>query len=432
MLGFICYNSLKKIRGKRGCFMESISAKDRAILRQTAAKQAELAHTPKNLQHIEEWKAHNDFRGQRPMIHLELWTFQQELIEPLLRCEGEAAREIERSLICSFANQELLDDDKITPNYVPVGWHTHFIPFGLEENVTRIDGGLGHHFDPVIEDLEEDWGKLNPSRWGVDRPATLAHKARLEELLGDILPVKLTMNCLYSVPTQKLVHLMGMETLLVSLYDYPELFLQLMERYADDTIAHYRWLEQEGLLLPTAGDESLGQGTLCYTTELPASAEAAGRSLTTKDVWGFMDSQETVGVSPAMFEEFIFPAYHRIAEQYGLLSYGCCEPVHSIWDSCISKLDHLRKVSISPWCDEDFMGERLQGRRCIYQRKPSPNLLGVDKVLDEEAVQAHIRKTMQAARGCTVELTQRDVYTIHNNPAKARRYVELLREESTR
>lgn len=40
-----------------------------------------------------------------------------------------------------------------------------------------------------------------------------------------------------------------------------------------------------------------------------------------------MDFQETVGISLEMFEEFIFPCYKKISESYGLLSYGCCEPV---------------------------------------------------------------------------------------------------------
>ena len=82
-----------------------------------------------------------------------------------------------------------------------------------------------------------------------------------------------------------------------------------------------------------------------------------------------MDTQETVGLSPKMYEEFIFSCYKKIASQYGLLSYGCCEPAHPIWDNCISKLDNLRKVSISPWCDEEFMGERLRDRKNVISAK---------------------------------------------------------------
>ena len=140
-----------------------------------------------------------------------------------------------------------------------------------------------------------------------------------------------------------------------------------------------------------------------------------------------MDSQESVGLSPEMYHEFVFPCYRRIAEAYGLLSYGCCEPVHPIWDD-VKTLHNLRKVSISPWCNEEIMGERLRGQRVIYQRKPSPNFLGVGKTLDEEAVREHITTTLKAAQGCKLEITQRDVYTIANDVDKVRRYVAIIRD----
>lgn len=146
-------------------------------------------------------------------------------------------------------------------------------------------------------------------------------------------------------------------------------------------------------------------------------------------VWGFMDSQETVSISPEMFEEFIFPCYKKISESFGLLSYGCCEPVDPIWENCISRLENLRKVSISPWCNEAYMGERLRGSKIIYHRKPSPNYLGTGTLLDEEAFRTHIRESLQAARGCEMEITQRDVYTINKDISKAKRYVDIIKEE---
>lgn len=75
------------------------------------------------------------------------------------------------------------------------------------------------------------------------------------------------------------------------------------------------------------------------------------------------------------------------------------------------------------------MGERLRGSKVIYHRKPSPNFLGVDETLNEEAFREHIRKSLSAARGCKMEITQRDVYTIHHNIPKARRFVEIIRQE---
>ncbi|MDL2293330.1 hypothetical protein LJC60_01715 [Ruminococcaceae bacterium OttesenSCG-928-D13] len=76
-----------------------------------------------------------------------------------------------------------------------------------------------------------------------------------------------------------------------------------------------------------------------------------------------------------MYAEFVFPYYERIAQVYGRLSYGCCEPVDPVWDM-VSRLPNLRKISISPWCNEEKMGEALRGSSIIYHRKPSPTSLG--------------------------------------------------------
>mgnify|MGYP006955472532 CR=1 FL=1 len=93
-----------------------ISAKDREILREVANKQHELSQAEKNLKRIEEWYAHNSLKGERPMIHLEMWTFAQEILPQRLRCDGEFAREVETNLYCNFLNQELFDDDRVTPH----------------------------------------------------------------------------------------------------------------------------------------------------------------------------------------------------------------------------------------------------------------------------------------------------------------------------
>ena len=409
-----------------------VSTQERQILRELAKKQAFYANQECNLKRREEWYRHNEQQGERPLVHLEMGTFEQEILPERMRCTGEFARQIERTLYGNFLNQELFGDDRVTPDYYGMGYDSFFTLFGLPVKVEGArdaagNASVGHHFIPQIQDLEEDWDKLGETQFGVNPQDSLERKAALEEVLGDILPVRLEGSCLYSVPTQMVVHLMSMETMMFSMYDYPELFKEMMERIADDTLAYYRLLEREGLILPTTGGGFLGQGSWCYNHTLP-QGKAPG-SYTTGDVWGFMDSQETVGISPEMFEEFIFPCYKKISESFGLLSYGCCEPVDPVWDNCISKLANLRKVSISPWCNEEYMGERLRGSKIIFHRKPSPNYLGTGTTLDEEAFRSHIRKSLRAARGCSMEITQRDVYTINRDVKKAKRYVDIIKEE---
>jgi hypothetical protein len=98
----------------------------------------------------------------------------------------------------------------------------------------------------------------------------------------------------------------------------------------------------------------------------------------------------------------------------------------------IRVLPNLKKVSISQWTDEAFMGEALRGTQIVYSRKPNPNFLSVDEVLDEEAWAAHIQKSLEAARGCSVELLVRDVYTLHHNLDNARRAASIAPEQIDR
>lgn len=74
------------------------------------------------------------------------------------------------------------------------------------------------------------------------------------------------------------------------------------------------------------------------------------------------------------------------------------------------------------------MGEQLRGAQIAYLRKPSPNFLGVGTILEEEEVRKHFRRTARAASGCSLELIQRDVYTINHDVGKVKRYVQLIRE----
>lgn len=405
--------------------MNAITKQDVTILRELAKRQYEAATGPKMLALAERWVRHNDLRETEPMFVVESWTFQQEIPLESQRCESEAAREVERTLLTTLANHRWIPDDRVVPPVFCVGIPARFKPFGLEVKRQELAGSVGHQFVHQLQDLEEDFHLLGPSTWespGMD--TVLARKAWLEELFGDILPVELVGHGLYAVPTQDIVHIMGMENMMVGMLDAPELFHAMMERLTDDYVAFHKWLETEGLLLPTVSHGGVGNGTFAYTTRLPAEGP-----VTVGQVWGFMDSQETVGISPASFETFIFPYYKKIAERYGLLSYGCCEPVDAIYDNCLAKLDNLAKLSISPWCNEAFMGERLRGTGTIYHRKPSPNFLGVGTELDEAGWRAHLRQTLAAARGCKLEITQRDVYTVAYNLPKIARFVEIAREE---
>lgn len=61
-----------------------------------------------------------------------------------------------------------------------------------------------------------------------------------------------------------------------------------------------------------------------------------------------------------------------VCEKFGLIYYGCCEPVHDRWERIIAAIPHIRAVSISPWCNQVKMAE-IAGQSVVFSRKPPPD-----------------------------------------------------------
>jgi hypothetical protein len=144
-------------------------------------------------------------------------------------------------------------------------------------------------------------------------------------------------------------------------------------------------------------------------------------------MWGFGESQETVGISPEMFEEFIFPYQLPVLDRFGLNCYGCCEPLDTRWHIVV-KVPRLRRVSVSPWADLAQMAERL-GDRYILSMKPNPADLALP-VFDEGRIRDDIRRALRVTRDCCVEVIMKDNHTIGGDPNRVIRWVQIVREEA--
>jgi hypothetical protein len=353
-------------------------------------------------------------------------------ILPPLKCTDPATQAIERQLLTTISVHELIDDDKVAGAEFIVPFEISFSLFNLtrQREFSKDSKGrtLGYHDKPFLTGLEGGLPDLPPSAYGVNFEKTHAARDLAEDLIGDILPVKIKNQsmCWRLGLTMHLIELMGMENLFLALMDTPDEVKKLVDRIADELIQCLRWQESEGLLTLNNGNDYAGAGSYGFSDELPA-ADFSGKGVRLCDQWGNLNSQETVGVSPDVYKEVFFPAYERIAALFGLVYYGCCEPVHEIWKPCLSSLPNLRKVSISPWCNEEMMGEVLRGSKIIYSRKPNPVFLGVDGAFDEAVYAEHIRKTLKAAAGCPLELIHRDIYTLSGDRQKAGRAVKLIR-----
>lgn len=425
----VCADDEMKTGGEESMDMRC-SAKDRERLRELARRQAEIAASDRMKGTIKAWEKHGRLDGDaRPMVTMDFSTFYGDILSAYAQCEGEYARAIEKKFLMWLLPHQLFHDDTIVTPYMRF-YHRHtFIPFGIpvQEKVLKGSAGeLGHHFTARLTDIHEDFHLLKPSVIELAPKETAQKEADVyNELCGDLLPARICVDGLRSTPLRDIVHIMSMEDMYLSMFDSPEDFSAALDMLANDYLAYFDRLGHEGYLQAMTREEIISQKSYAFTELLPSDK---ARYLST-DVWGFMDAQEATGISPEIFDELVFPAYLKVSRAFGRMTFGCCEAAHPFWERSLSRLTNLGKLSISPWCDEERIGEALRGTHIVYHRKPTPNLLCIGEALDEEAVRAHFRRTVAASRGCPLEIVQRDVYRIHGTAEKVRRYVEIIREE---
>jgi hypothetical protein len=293
----------------------------------------------------------------------------------------------------------------------------------------------GYRFAHPVKDLAAGGALdfIQPCQYAVDREGTRAELDFARELLGESLEIRVGCGGFgFGNLSFQALRLMGTEVMFQSLRDCPDQFHRLMRMAVDESLARARWAEAEGLLTLNNGHHCTCGTCYNYTTRLPGAGHVPGR-VRLRDLWMGMDAQETVGLSPAQFREFFYPYYAELAREHGLVYFGCCEPLDTVWDS-LGGLPGLRAASVSRWADEARMAKLLAGTGIVYSRKPDPNLLGVDVRLDEKAWRREIARTLAvtAPAGVPAELVIRDVYTLHGDLGKARRAVALAREEVDR
>jgi len=322
---------------------------------------------------------------------------------------------------------QMKDDYTIQPYfYIP---HVHDeISWGLKE--TRIGGEDGGAFtwrSPLKS--WDDVEKLHFPEIKVDYEATANLKAIAGQILGDILPVRTKTLWWWSLGmTRLLAEFRGLQQIMFDMLDDPDLLHKVMSILRDGTMSMLDQLENNGLLGPNSDGTYVGSGGLGWTNDLPPADSSNGK-VRCADMWGFAESQETVGISADMFAEFVAPYQVPILERFGLNCYGCCEPLDKRWH-VVKQMPNLRRVSVSPWADKQKMAEQLEDKY-IYSLKPSPTDLAM-ATFDEEYVRAGLRGALQITKECRVELIMKDNHTIGNDPQRVIRWVQIAREEADR
>lgn len=410
---------------------------DRQILRELAQEKMAVANLPIMEERRRLWKKQKRLEAERPMVLLESFGLGDEfLTESELRCQEDWARNIERNLRQELRHHKIVNDDSVVDPYLSINWRVEIGDYGVEVKTERgvdIEGRtLGFHWEPPLKNLKEDINKLHPRTLSLNRQKTLAYKTFLEEVFAGILPIRIHGSFWWSMGiTHDAILLLGLDRFMLLMYDQPESLHQLLSFLTEENRRLAKWLEAEGVLSLNNDNDYIGSGSRGFTDLLPQPDWKEGMPVRLKDLWGLLESQETVGISPAMFAEFILPYYISLSEEFGLVYYGCCEAVHDRWEY-VRQLKNLRAVSISPWCKQEVMAEALQNNY-VFSRKPAPALISTS-AFDEEAIRKEIRTTLSLVRryNLQAELIMKDLHTVNHKIERTGRWVTICREEIDR
>lgn len=400
-------------------------------LRQLAKQVADISHRPEMTQKAILWQRHNDLETDTPLVFIDPENGWNEIIPASeLKSKDPLARVWEMHLRKQIYWAEHLKDDKVIEacfdvpySYSDTGWG---VP--LQKIHSASDQG-SYLVKQVIEDYEEDFAKIHYPEIIMDWNESARLLELGHEIFDGILEVRQKGTWWWTLGMSwDYVNLRGLEDFMCDFLVEPEWMSRVFKMLADGVISKLDFLEKNGLLPDNTGATYVGSGGFGYTKQI-GQTRLPGQPVTTRDMWGFVESQETVAVNPAQYNEIIFPHHKRVAERFGLNCYGCCEPYDPRW-KYIRQLPRLRRISCSPWSDWRTIPDLL-GKLYISSVKPSPTPLSTP-VLNEAVVRADCRRAVTESYGGICEFIMKDNHTLGNNPLNATRWVEIMREEIAR
>ncbi len=385
---------------------------EKKYLRELAGRYAEIAHSKVMDERREKWRIHNRLETRTFPFHIEdNGTFFKDLM-PNMKCEDEANRDLEFRLVHLITTFEKINDDRILPDRFVVSWARNLTSWCPELSIKRADSGAGkirgYESNKPIKDLDKDLNKYKKRTMTIDREKTHQKAESIREIFDGLLPVEIgNPGSLYSDGfTNKAVHLLGMQELFLQMAVNPEGVHRLYDIIVEDILALGQQEEDEHLLtLNTDGNQGYCSGSSQYTDEIPHREVTPETPLRSDERYGYLESQESTGISPDMFNEFVMPHSLKLAKKFKLMKWGCCEPAHDIIEH-LQKLNGLRKVSVTPWCDQEKLATRCH-KDIIWCRKPVPLKLCSEK-FDPNELREHLQETLDIGKDFFVEFVFRD------------------------
>ncbi len=402
--------------------MSSSSRKDIDIVRDLAGQIMELATSDEYERRRQRWRDVNALRkpDRAPVWCRPAGAWPEILPEDSLQCRDALCRGVERRFRMDLF-KDSVGDDHIFPPYWPIpavfDCHQEYT-WGVETYIseaTTEDGGF--RYTHAIE-TDEDFDKVTVPTYTYNPQATDDTLNRMHDLLGDVMPVKLTCRPPLGADLSIwLVTLRAMDRYLLDMAVQPQRIHQLMAKFTEASLRAIRAAEDSGVIAP---DNDRGM----FCSDPIGKPDAAGK-LHVHNLWGGTNSQEFQSVSPAMTEEFLLNYIAPILQKYGLNHFGCCEDLTQKIERVL-RLPNLRIFVCSFWTDLQKVVDACQGNYCIMWREGAA-LVTLSE--DLPPIRQHMEEGMRILQGHPYQFVLREIETLHGHPHRlhdwARMGIEL-------
>lgn len=402
------------------------------VLRELGKQLYEIASTDYMKEVCKSWVNLNGMRPDRPMMTISQLPWNELTQDGTLECvcTDPYWRGREEQMRQELYKYRYFRADMIIRPYFEVTKVVHGIHnmgVSSKEDIAVFEEGnsvVGHYFYDCL-DTDEAVDALKAAPITYNEELTQSRLAEAREIFDGVMPVRLSGVSIANNIWDRLSNLRGVETPLYDMIERPEFIHKTMTIFTEAYLGHLDSLEEMGLL---GYDQTEVHCTGALTDELPKPGFDPDH-VRACDVWTFGLAQMLSTVSPAMFEEFEIDYVKRWCERFGLVYYGCCDPLDLKMEQ-VRKLPNLRKVSMSPWTSAEIGAAAIAGDY-VFSAKPNPAHLAAP-TFDEAVVRAELENIKAACdkNGCPVEFILKDVSTVRHDYTRLVRWEQIASEVS--
>ncbi len=402
------------------------AAGERDVVRELARRVAEIAASEDNRAIHRRWCDVNALRkpDRAPVWCRPVGCWKEILPPESLACRDPWLREVEHGLRQALHKHDIGDDSPVEPYFAVEAVFDVDPPniWGVE--VRRQDSGVeggSWKYDPPLK-TQADFDRLAAPAWTFNQAETDRRLQRAQELLGGVLPVKLTCGPAFDSASVQgpAADLRGLGQLLMDMALEPGLVHRLMAYVQRARMRQLDAWEATGLLTPN------NRGAMICSD--PVGPPPVGGRHTLGNCWCAGNSQEFDPVSPAMWEEFLLAYQKPIFARFGLACYGCCENLTRKIDGVLS-IPNLRIFVCSAWTDLDAVLEKVPGDCVIMWRQKASDVVFPD---DEAAIRRDLDEGLRKLRGRRYQIVLRELQTLHGHPDRLHVWTAIAKELAAR